>query len=108
MHQGESNNGESTWPQKVKGVYDNLISDLSLDASEVPLLAGQLVGGGTSGMNGIILRLPDTIPSAHVISADGLPNHVDNLHFTPEGYRELGKRYAKEMLNILGYPLRTE
>jgi alpha-L-fucosidase 2 len=107
MHQGESNSGESNWPQKVKAVYDNLVNDLELDAS-TPFLAGQLVGGGESGMNGIILRLPQTLPSARVIRADGLPNHVDGLHFTPEGYRELGKRYAKEMLDILGYPLREE
>jgi alpha-L-fucosidase 2 len=107
IHQGESNSGQTDWPQKVKGVYDNLLSDLGLDAS-VPLLAGQVVGGGTSGMNGIILRLPETIPNARVIRADGLPSHVDNLHFTPEGYRELGKRYAREMLDILGYPLSVE
>jgi hypothetical protein len=40
LHQGESNSGETTWPQKVKGVYDNLVRDLGLDES-VPLLAGQ-------------------------------------------------------------------
>jgi hypothetical protein len=104
LHQGESNNGESAWPQKVKGVYDNLVSDLELDES-TPLLVGQLVNGGTSGMNGIILNLPQTIPNAHVIRTDDLGKQVDNLHFNPAGYRELGRRYAEEMLSILGYPL---
>ena len=104
LHQGESNSGETAWPQKVKGVYDNLVRDLGLDES-VPLLAGQLVNGGTTGMNGIILGLPQALPSARVIRTDDLGKHVDNLHFTPEGYRELGRRYAAEMLSILGYPL---
>jgi hypothetical protein len=104
MHQGESNSGESSWPQKVKAVYDNLVRDLALPES-TPLLAGQLVNGGTTGMNGIILNLPATIPAARVIRTDGLPSQVDNLHFTPAGYRELGRRYAAEMLSILGYPL---
>jgi hypothetical protein len=104
LHQGESNSGESSWPQKVKGVYDNLVRDLGLDES-TPLLAGQLVNGGTTGMNGIILNLPQTIPNAYVIRTDGLGRHVDNLHFTPEGYRELGRRYAETMLSLLGYPL---
>ena len=27
----------------------------------------------------------------------------DRLHFTPEGYRELGKRYGEKMLSLLGY-----
>jgi lysophospholipase L1-like esterase len=102
LHQGESNSGDTAWPQKVKSVYDNLVSDLGLDES-VPLLAGQLVNGGTTGMNGIILSLPETIPSARVIRADGLGKQPDNLHFSPEGYRELGRRYAAEMLSILGY-----
>ncbi|MDR0644123.1 MAG: sialate O-acetylesterase [Treponema sp.] len=104
MHQGESNAGDSSWPQKVKGVYDNLVRDLDLDES-IPLLAGQLVNGGTTGMNGIILNLPQTIPSARVIRTDGLGTQVDNLHFNPEGYRELGRRYASEMLSILDYSL---
>ncbi len=27
----------------------------------------------------------------------------DRLHFTPEGYREIGRRYAAAMLPLLGY-----
>jgi lysophospholipase L1-like esterase len=56
-------------------------------------------------MNGIILGLPEVIPSARVIRTDGLGAQQDNLHFSPEGYRELGRRYAAEMLSILGYQL---
>ena len=26
----------------------------------------------------------------------------DRLHFTPEGYRERGKRYGEKMLELLG------
>jgi alpha-L-fucosidase 2 len=103
LHQGESNSGDTAWPQKVKGIYDNLVSDLGLDEN-VPLLAGQLVNGGTTGMNGIILGLPGAIPGAHVIRTDDLGKQPDNQHFSPEGYRELGRRYAVEMLSILGYP----
>src|ERR1044072_3640599 len=43
LHQGESNSGDREWPNKVKGVYENLIKDLNLKAAEVPLLAGELV-----------------------------------------------------------------
>src|SRR3954454_9756717 len=48
LHQGESNTGDSTWPQKVKIVYNNLIKDLNLDAS-VPLLAGEVVNADQEG-----------------------------------------------------------
>src|SRR6476469_3136608 len=107
LHQGESNTGDKQWPEKVKRVYDNLIKDLELDPASVPLLAGELVNadqnGACASMNRIIAELPKTIPTAHVISSAGLPCRPDRLHFTTAGYREFGKRYAEEMLSIMGY-----
>ena len=49
-------------------------------------------------MNAIIAELPKSIPNAHVISSAGCKARPDRLHFTPEGYRELGKRYGEKML----------
>jgi hypothetical protein len=107
LHQGESNTNDSIWPQKVKVVYDNLIKDLGLKAKKVPLLAGEVVnadqGGVCASMNKIIATLPKTIPNSYVISSAGCPDSRDNLHFSAEGYRKFGKRYAAQMLSILGY-----
>ena len=107
LHQGESNTGDATWPQKVKGVYDNLLHDLGLKSESVPLLAGELVdeeqGGACASMNKIIATLPQTIPNAHVISSAGCTQRGDKLHFTAAGYRKLGERYGAEMLSLLGY-----
>jgi alpha-L-fucosidase 2 len=106
LHQGESNSGDKEWPNKVRGIYDNLLQDLNLKAADVPLLAGELVakdqGGACAGMNTIIDDLPKTIPTAHVISATGCTK-ANALHFNPAGYRLLGTRYGEEMLSILGY-----
>jgi len=106
LHQGESNTGDSTWPQKVKLVYDNLLHDLNLKPNSIPLLAGETVnadqGGACASMNKIIATLPQTIPNAYVISSAGCPQRGDNLHFTAAGYRELGKRYGLKMLSLLG------
>jgi hypothetical protein len=107
LHQGESNTNDSIWPQKVKIVYDNLIKDLNLKPRKVPLLAGEVVnadqGGVCASMNSIIATLPQTIPNSYVISSSNCPDGRDNLHFTAEGYRKLGKRYAVKMLSLLGY-----
>jgi alpha-L-fucosidase 2 len=107
LHQGESNANDKNWPQKVKRVYDNLLKDLDLKASEVPLLAGEVVHadqqGACAGMNRIIAELPGKIPTAHVVSSSGCPSRPDHLHFTPAGYRELGERYAWTMLPLLGH-----
>lgn len=107
LHQGESNSGDKQWPNKVKGIYDNLIKDLDLKPESVPLLAGELVNadqqGACAGMNAIIAGLPKTIPNSYVISSKGCLGRPDHLHFAPAGYREFGKRYAEKMLSLPGY-----
>lgn len=105
LHQGESNTNDKQWPVKVKMVYENLLGDLHLNAADVPLLAGELVsaeaGGACASMNAIVRELPKTIPTAHVVSSQGCAALPDRLHFTPAGYRLLGKRYAEVMLRLL-------
>ncbi len=105
LHQGESNTNDTLWPQKVKGVYDNLMNDLELNPEEVPLLAGEMVntdqGGACASMNAIIAKLPEVIPNTWVVPSTGCEGIQDHLHFSAEGYRELGKRYGKQMLDLL-------
>lgn len=104
LHQGESNTGDTLWTKKVKIVYDNLLKDLNLKVESTPLLAGEVVnadqGGVCASMNKIIATLPEVIPNSYVISSSGCPDAQDNLHFTTEGYRMLGKRYAAKMLEL--------
>ncbi|MFA9391120.1 MAG: sialate O-acetylesterase [Prolixibacteraceae bacterium] len=106
LHQGESNTNDSLWTKKVKVVYDNLMADLNLKAEDVPLLAGEVVNADQKGicasMNAFIATLPQTILNSYVISSAMCPAKEDNLHFTAEGYRMLGKRYGEKMLSILG------
>ena len=104
LHQGESNTNDKDWPAKVAGIYSDLIRDLSLRAEDVPVLAGETVGadqlGATASMNTIIADLPKVLPNSYVISSKGCECRSDHLHFTPAGYRELGKRYAEKMLEL--------
>lgn len=106
MHQGETNSGQATWPNKVKTVYDNIIADLGLVASKTPLLVGELLyqnqGGACGGHNTIIATVPNVIPNSYVISANGLPgNENDKFHFNSLGNRNFGIRYAQKMLLLL-------
>ncbi|QIH34288.1 sialate O-acetylesterase [Sphingobacterium sp. DR205] len=105
LHQGESNTGDRGWPNKVKKVYGNLLRDLHLKADEVPLLAGELLsaeaGGKCASMNSIIQTLPATVPTAHIVSSADCAGIGDGLHFSPAGYRQLGKNYATSMVKIL-------
>jgi len=108
LHQGESNVGDPAWPAKVKSVYEHLLADLQLSAADVPLLVGGLVPADQQGkcasMNAVIADLPNTIPTAHFVASDGCEATPDHLHFSPAGYRELGRRYAEVMLPLLKLP----
>lgn len=106
LHQGESDAYNDAWIQKVKKVYENLLTELNLKAEDVPLIAGEVGGadqnGICAGANNTINRLPNTIPTAHVVSSVGCTLQSDNIHFDSQGYRKLGRRYAKTMLSTMG------
>lgn len=107
LHQGESNPGDQQWCSKVKGIYDNLMTDLNLKPAEVPFLAGELVGAQEKGRcaafnTNVLASLPKVLPNAYIISSQGCKGTGDGLHFATAGMRELGKRYAIQMLKIQG------
>lgn len=107
LHQGESNPNDQEWCNKVKSIYDSLVLDLNLKPDEVPFLAGELVGveekGKCAGFNTAVLaNLSQVLPHAYVISSQGCKGSGDGLHFSIAGFRELGKRYALQMLRIQG------
>lgn len=105
LHQGCTNNGQQDWPERVKLIYERMLSELNLKAEDCPLLVGELMtkeeGGCCYHHNAIIDRIQETIPTAHPVSSVGCPGVSDHLHFTAEGYRILGRRYAEVMLKQL-------
>ena len=71
FHQGESNNGDPSWPGKVNTLVTDLRNDLGI--GEVPFLAGELAyDGGSAGHNTLVNMLPSLVSNAFVVSADGL------------------------------------
>lgn len=105
LHQGCTDNGQKDWPLRVKRVYIRLLNDLGLNEEETPLLVGELLqqnmGGVCWGHNKVIAAIQNTIPNAHIISSADCPGAADGLHFTAEGYRMIGKRYAETMYQLL-------
>ena len=110
LHQGESNPNDMEWPNKVKGIYDNLIKDLNLKPEQVPFLAGETVNadqqGVCAGFNKIMALLPKTLPNSYVVSSAGCVCNSDHMHFSSAGSREFGKRYAEKMLTAMGYKIK--
>ena len=107
LHQGCSNNGDPNWPTMVKKIYNDILTDLGLDANDVPLFAGETerqdMGGGCYHHNAVVAKLPEVIPTAHVVSSENIPgNGSDAWHFSALGYRIFGKRYAFAALQTAG------
>ena len=105
LHQGCTNNGQKDWLVRVKRIYVRLLHDLGLNEEETPLLIGELLsqeqGGICWGHNNVIAKTQPVIPNSYVVSSKDCPGASDGLHFTAEGYRMIGKRYAEKMLEIL-------
>jgi hypothetical protein len=110
IHQGESNVDDQNWPLKVKKIYGDFMKDLDLKPENVKLLAGEVVNADQQGQkaafNEILKKLPDSLPNSYAISSAGLPCNPDHLHFTADGQREFGKRYAEKLLSAMGYPIK--
>src|SRR5512137_62463 len=108
LHQGESNPNDQQWCNKVKGIYENLMKDLNLKPEEVPFLACALKSKeenvACAGFNTAVLaNLPKTLPNSYIISSKGCKGVRDGFHFNTAGMRELGKRYAIQMLKLHGF-----
>jgi len=109
LHQGCSNCGDPNWPNMVKKIYNDMLTDLGLQATNVPLFVGEVEykgdapqSGGCEGHNSVVAKIPEVIPTGYVVSAKGLPgNGVDPWHFSAAGYRVFGKRYAQQVLRVV-------
>jgi hypothetical protein len=104
FHQGESNNGDSSWPGKVNTLVTDLRNDLKL--GNVPFLAGELpYDGGCAGHNTLVNKLPTVVSNAYVVSAQGLAlDPADTqwrLHFGHDAQVTFGKRYEAKMVEAL-------
>ena len=107
LHQGCTNNGDPNWPKMVKKIYNDLLTDLGLEAENVPLFVGETLrqdqGGACYGHNTVVAKMPSTVPTSHVIHSNGCPgNGNDPWHFNAAGYRTMGKRYAYSALQVMG------
>jgi hypothetical protein len=104
FHQGESNNGDSSWPGKVKTLVTDLRTDLGL--GDVPFLAGELAYDGACAQHNVqVNELPGLISNAFVVSASGLAldagDTTYHVHFGHEAQVMFGKRYQAKLIEAL-------
>lgn len=106
-HQGESDSSKSKVPL-YKDELIKLAADLrrDLNAPNVPFIVGGLGDfvetrrPQSVDITAILKQAPNFIENAAFVSAHGLTDRGDNLHFNSKSYRELGRRYAQAVQNI--------
>ncbi len=106
-HQGESDAAENTenYKDKLKTVISNFRKDL--DIPDVPFILGGLGDflnpqWPTAEYNRIIMETASEMPYCGFVSAKGLTDRGDSLHFDTASQHEFGKRYWQEFCRIAG------
>ncbi len=101
-HQGESDNDSikaAAYLEKLKILVENFRKDLSMP--DLPFIAGEIgYFNKEDFINSKIDSLPQLVENTAVVSAAGLTDKGDQLHFDTPSARELGKRYAMAMKSL--------
>jgi hypothetical protein len=110
-HQGESDSNPAhakTYGARLGQMIRDLRADLN--APELPFVAGQLgeflYTRGSNNVaevkmvNAAIANLPQAVPHTAFVSSEKLGHKGDMLHFDAAAQRELGRRYAREMIRL--------
>ena len=115
LHQGETDAYNPEWQQRVNKIYKDLQADLNINGDSVPLLVGEVVreeyGGVCAHANPTIDDIVNHYHNIYVVSAENCAPGDDHVHFSSEGYRQLGRSYAHRYLQLRGLdvaPRKTE
>ena len=104
LHQGETDAYNDQWQKTLRKIYCDLQQELHFDSTAVPLLVGEVIRGEYGGIcghaNPTINDIANHYPNTYVVSSEGCMPSDDNLHFSGEGYRLLGRHYALRYLEV--------
>jgi hypothetical protein len=115
-HQGEADSGVATNANTYADRLAKMIADLRTDlgAPNLPFVAGELgeffylrqtnASPYVLVVNDALKHLPVRVPHTGCASSRGLKDKGDTLHFNAAAQHEFGRRYAQEMIVLLGEP----
>jgi hypothetical protein len=100
-HHGEANRQQAAgYPSNVGAMLEALRAELH--QPRLHLVAGQLgtwPDKGNEAINAAIARIPDEVEHTSYVPGEGLErDEPGSSHFSAEGQRELGERYAQHIL----------
>ncbi len=100
FHQGESDNGQNTWPDKVVQLYNEVKKAWGV-SYDVPFVLGELPAGGCcAGHNTQVHAAADKLPIGAWVSQEGT-KVMDEYHFDHASVVLMGQRYGEKMIEKL-------
>lgn len=104
-HQGESDSKPelaATYAARFAKMIARLRTDLG--ANDVPVIVGETGRWRPDGaaVNAALATVPEHVPHCAFVSAEGLTDLGDKLHFDTPALREFGRRYAKAWRELSG------
>lgn len=112
-HQGESErtSGRTEVAKNYATILNGVIENLRHDIGEpdLPVIVGEIgyfvadypQSVNVETVNEQIRSVPDVISNSGAVTAEGLYDRGDGMHFTPDAQEEYGRRYADAMIKLL-------
>jgi len=109
-HQGESDAVAKNIPlykQRFDSLLINLQKDLSVNIQSIPIVVGELGAFYceknlyATGINTILHQIANAHRNIALVTSEGLSHKGDTVHFDSESQRELGRRYAEKMTELI-------
>jgi hypothetical protein len=101
-HQGESDNDSAhaaIYIEELTAVVSRFRAALQI--ADLPFVAGEIgYFNKANFINPLLNQLPALVAFTAFVSANGLVDGGDHLHFNTASARELGRRYASAMLQL--------
>ncbi len=109
-HQGEHDSKAETDASSYSHRFTRMMTTLRerLDAPSLPVIFGEL-GSYLAArpdfphyriVNAELRKIPDTLPHSALVSAEGLTDKGDSLHYDGRSLRTFGQRYAAAYLRL--------
>ena len=109
LQQDGIDNYNEAWLKRMRRIFYDIVGDLSLDSTEVPLLIGEVgraeYGGKYAAANETYGKMHKVLQYSFVVSSANCPLADNKIYYSKEGLENLGRKFAIKALQGIGYEL---
>ena len=107
LQQDGIDNYNEAWLKRMRRIYYDIVGDLSLDSTKVPLLIGEVgraeYGGKYAAANETYGKMHKILQYSFVVSSANCPLADNKIYYSKEGLENLGRKFAIKALQGIGY-----